>query len=501
LACVRCQAPCREVDRFCSQCGLPDPLARGAPVSAARSEPVPPAPANDGSSWTHTRVTEVSGGVRHADAVNDPPLPPGSVFAHRYRIERLLGEGGMGRVYLATDCTIDEPIALKFVSGAHRTNPAVLEQFKRELKLARKVRHRNVVASFHLGEAEGRSYITQEYIDADSLSALLTRRLALGEGEALGILCQVLRGLRAAHDLGIVHRDIKAGNILVNTTGMAFITDFGLALSGDQQGAARHVAGTVHHMAPELFDGAPATPASDLYACGVLLFQMLTGRFPILGGSFTEFGQAHRSTPPAPVPDELAVSTATRQLYGRLLAKRPTERPQRAVEVLEVFEDVLAADALKLRTGRPIALVADADADVCAMARELLEREGYQVEAVATARETLELAFSMAPSLLVVDSDVEGGRDIAFSNDSRTSSLEEILPRHGGLGLCRIMQRDPGLARVPILVVTAQRQPGLVSAFGLVGASGVIQKPFRSEELEAAVHAARQAALARADDA
>jgi len=455
---------------------------------------------NHGSQLTSTSVTYASTEGPPPDTTNEPPLRPGTNFARRYRIERLLGEGGMGRVYLATDCSIDEPIALKFVSSVHRTNRAVLEQFKRELKLARKVRHRNVVASFHLGEAEGCSYITQEYIDADSLSVLLKRRGTLHEAEALGLLRQVLRGLRAAHDLGIVHRDIKAGNILVNAGGMAFITDFGLAFSA-AQGHDRHVAGTMQYMAPELFEGAAATPASDLYSCGILLFQILVGRFPIDGHNFSEFSHAHRCVPPELIPADLAVSSPTRQIYARMLAKHPPHRPQRAVEVLEVLEDVLAADALKVKTARPIALVADADPTVRSTARELLESEGYHVEAVATARETLELVFSLAPSLLVLDSNVEGGQDIAFASDASIASLDEILPRHGGLGLCRLMQRDPGLGRVPILVVTAQRHPGLAPAFMLMGASEVIHKPFTREEFEAAIHRARQAALARAEDA
>ena len=490
LPCVQCGAPCREVDRFCSQCGLPDPTS---PSSTSPGR-------NYDSDPTHTSVTYSPIEGPPPDPPNDPPLPRGTVFAHRYRIERLLGEGGMGRVYLATDCSIDEPIALKFVSSVHRTNRTVLDQFKRELKLARKVRHRNVVASFHLGEAEGRSYITQEYIDADSLSVLLRRRGTLPEAEALGLLRQVLRGLRAAHDLGIVHRDIKAGNILVNAGGMAFITDFGLAFSVSQ-GPDRHVAGTLQYMAPELFEGAAATPASDLYSCGILLFQILTGRFPIGGNDINEFGLAHRLVPPELIPPDLAVSSPTRQIYARMLAKHPLERPQRAVEVLEVFEGVLAADALKVKTERPIALIAGADPTVRSMARELLESEGYHVEAVNTALETLDLVFTLDTAFLVLNSNVEGGREIAFASDASTASLDEILPKHGGLGLCRLMHRDPGLRRVPILVVTEQRHPGLASAFALMGASEVINKPFTREEFEAGIHRARQAALARADDA
>ena len=257
----------------------------------------------------------------------------------------------------------------------------------------------------------------------------------------------------------------------------------------------------MQYMAPELFEGAAATPASDLYSCGILLFQILTGRFPIKANDFNEFSHAHGCVPPELIPADLAVSSSTRQIYARMLAKDPAGRPQRTVEVLEVFEDVLAAAALKVKTECPIALVADVDPAVRSTARELLESEGYHVEAVATARETLELVFSLDPALLVLNSNVEGGQEIDFANDASIASLDEILPRHGGLGLCRLMQRDPGLRRVPILVVTAQRHPGLAHAFALMGASEVINKPFTREEFEAGIHRARQVALARADDA
>ena len=352
LACIGCGAPARPSDRFCSQCGRRDPTAP---------------PTSEGEDYGSRASLATLGPGERRDVIREAPLAPGTIFARRYRIDRLIGQGGMGRVYLAIDTTIDEPIALKLLSSADRFNQASLDQFKRELKLARRIRHRNVVASFHLGEAEGQAYITQEYIDAESLSALLWRRRRLDEAEGLRIMRQVLRGLKAAHDLGIVHRDIKAGNVLVNKDGIAFLTDFGLAFSV-VQGDEFVPAGTPHYMAPELFDGAPATPATDLYACGVLIFHVLTGRFPFPDRSFLSYAYGHLE--PEPIPANLEVSAATRSLYGRLLAKLPSDRPQQAVEVLEVLESVLAIQALAVPTERPIALLADADEAVRTAARE-----------------------------------------------------------------------------------------------------------------------------------
>jgi CheY-like chemotaxis protein len=484
--CVSCQTPCRPTDRFCSQCGRANPAGK-------RSEP-------DTVTVDADTTTAMGFAVVNAAGVAvDRPLASGYVFARRYRIERLVGEGGMGRVYLAVDNAIDEPIALKILSATFSANTAMLDQFKRELKLARKIRHRNVVASFHLGDAQGRSYITQEYIDAENLSSLVDRRGPLGEVESLNILRQVLRGLKAAHDLGIVHRDVKASNILVNKDGLAFVTDFGLAVSGSQaQGL--DVAGTPQYMAPELFSGQPATPASDLYACGVLLFFLMTSRFPFPGRNFNDVLYAHQQLTPKPIPARLEVSAPIRRIQERMLSREIADRPQRVSDVLEVIEDVLAVDALSLRHGRPMALVADADPAVRTPAREVLESEGYDVEEVTTASEAIDRAFTHDPALVVMDSNVEGGGNIAMADDVSGPLGDDILPRHGGLRLCRLLQSDARLRRVPILVLAAQRHPGLKPAFQAMGASEVIAKPFTREEFAAGAQRARGAALARADE-
>jgi serine/threonine-protein kinase len=426
-------------------------------------------------------------------------LAPGRIFARRYRIERLLGEGGMGRVYLAVDNSIYEPIALKVLSAAYQSNPAVLEQFKHELKLARKVRHRNVVASFHLGQSEGQSYLTQEYIDSENLSAFMERRGQLDEAEALRLLRQVLRGLKAAHDLGIVHRDIKAGNVLVNKEGMAFITDFGLASSASQNDALKG-AGTPRYMAPELFDGAPGTPASDFYACGVVLFLMLTGRYPFAGSEYDELRLAHRDRAPDPIPADLGVSRATRELYARLLAKNRSERPQQALEVLDVVEGVIALEALRVKDDRPIALVGVADESVRRVAGQALERQGYHVEAAVTADEVVTRAFSVTPSLIVLDSNIEGGQEIAPSRDALMMAVSESLSEHRAVGLCRLLQQDGRLKHVPMLVVVATDHPGIASAFSLMGASEVIRTPFTVDGFAAGIARARQNSVAKADD-
>jgi len=162
---------------------------------------------------------------------------------------------------------------------------------------------------------------------------------------------------------------------------------------------------------------------------------------------------------------------------------------------------VLALQALTIRTEQPIALLADADEAVRAAARERLEHEGYHVEATATAQDTVNLAFTLGPSLIVLDSSVEGSQHFAVAFDAANQPGAEILSRHGGLGLCRLLQHDERLRQVPILVLTEEPHSGLRSAFMLMGAAEVIAKPFTPDAFAAAVERARRTAYTRAAEA
>src|SRR3954454_17777448 len=281
LACVQCGSGVRSIDRFCSQCGREDPTGSQDEMLLSPTIVV------DSPSAVVEAPTFVStSGVIETPGVPDEPsektamkrskraeiqaqreaelrgmLVPNAVFGRRYRIQRFLGSGAMGYVCSAIDESIDEVVALKILSAPMQEDPDAFERFKLELKLARKIRHRNVVQSFDLGFADGFPFISMEYIDADNLLRHLGRQETYAELKALAILRQVIRGLRAAHDLGIVHRDIKPENILVNKDAMAFITDFGIATSADLV-RRRELAGTPDYMAPEQLRMEQVTPAS-----------------------------------------------------------------------------------------------------------------------------------------------------------------------------------------------------------------------------------------------
>lgn len=490
FACVACHNPCRPEDRFCSQCGRRDPTKLAdAPTMAGEAS----------GDLTLPAARPVGGSLRS-----------GALFARRYRIQRLLGEGGMGRVYSAIDGSIDELIALKILKDSMASNQEALGLFKQELKLARKVRHRHVVQSFDLGFADGCAYISMEYIDADNLALHLQRKKHLREDEALGILQQVLRGLKAAHDLGIIHRDIKPGNILLNKDGMAFVTDFGVATQATRSvaGAAGekgalgegYVVGTPQFMAPEQFLGGPIGVAADLYACGALLYLMLTGDLPYPATSIAELERAKATAEARALPESLGVSRSTRELVAQLLLRSAAERPQNVAAVLEQIHRGPKAGELPARQERPVALIIEQDAGVVELCRETLHGEGYHVLHTQDGEAALGLAFENDPALILLAAEVQSDLGLNAGRLSMIGGSSQRLSALEGLGFCRILRSDEKLKRVPILVTAGEEEPEVRSAFRAAGASDLMVKPFTPIDLVSAIRRSKAAAAAESHE-
>jgi tetratricopeptide (TPR) repeat protein len=209
-------------------------------------------------------------------------LELGSIFANRYEILEILGEGGMGAVYKARDLHLEREVALKVIRPELAGDPEILHRFKQELILARQVSDRNVIRIFDLGEAENIKYITMEYVEGESLHSILRQRGKLEAGEAVEIMQQVASGLAAAHREGIIHRDLKPGNIMRDKNGRVVVMDFGLARSLVSDGMTRTGAmlGTIEYMSPEQSQGKELTASSDVFTFGLILYQLLAGIIP-----------------------------------------------------------------------------------------------------------------------------------------------------------------------------------------------------------------------------
>ena len=491
LACLGCGAGVRPIDRFCSQCGRRDPtdrllqgddpeltaatLVSGEGLEREKTFPTFVAAEAQGEA---TLIKTVRKKTRPDTKAVESMLAPGSVFARRYRIQRFLGSGAMGYVCSAVDESIDEVIALKVLSLPIHEDPDAFERFKNELKLARRIRHRNVVQSFDLGFAEGYPFISMEYIDADNLLKHLTRRPHFDEHSALTIMRQVLRGLRAAHDLGIVHRDIKPENILLNKDRMAFITDFGIATSQDL--VRKELAGTPDYMAPEQLRCEPVVPASDLYSCGVVLYRMLTGVLPYRALSINEVLQAHLAAEPEPIDEALDISRGTRDLIASMLQKKVADRPRNAAELLDRIDGMLkAASMTRSASKRVTVLVIEHDPATLTFLSTVLKAEGYRVVATSNAREGVNLAFEQTPAMIFLDAKIRGGFDLP------PEAGEELAA--DGLGFVRIVQRDERLRPVPIVLMTEDTLIQLDTAFQKAGVADVMLKPLSKSDVVDAV--------------
>lgn len=275
-------------------------------------------------------------------------LREGDIFADRYRIDSILGKGGMGIVLKAHDRQLDEDVALKVIRPEHDLTEGFLDQLKQEIKLARKISHRFVLRTHDFGESQGIPFVSMEYLKGVTLKQLLDDRGVLPLSLVLRIGRQVAEGLEAAHAEGVVHRDIKPLNVLFDNRGDAKLMDFGLAAPVAAKGTNEdgQVFGTPRYMAPEQVRGERVDPRTDLYALGIMLFELATGEAPFQAPGITDLLRQHLNAPiPDPRSHEAELPPAFGSLVQRLMAKRIEDRPASAGEVAESLKLIAAGGA------------------------------------------------------------------------------------------------------------------------------------------------------------
>ena len=280
----------------------------------------------------------------------------GTVVNNRYSIVRPLGDGGMARVYLAHDEVLDRDVALKVLWEYFASDEEFVDRFKREARSAASLSHPNIVQVYDRGETEnGTAYMAMEYVPGGTLKERISREGPLSPAGAAGMAIQISEALAAAHERGVIHRDIKPHNVLLSESGEAKVTDFGIARAAAATTATRtgRVLGTAGYMSPEQALGERVDLRSDLYSLGVVLFEMLTGRLPFRGESPITVSMKHVNEAPPP-PNEIRpeLPEGVNALVLKLLAKNPDDRYADAWDLIE--------DLRKVRSGIPLAVAAPA---------------------------------------------------------------------------------------------------------------------------------------------
>ena len=271
---------------------------------------------------------------------------PGMLLADRYRIIGRLGKGGMGEVFRADDLRVGQPVALKFLPASVARDSDALQRFRNEVRVARQVSHPNVCRVYDLGEIDGSYFLSMEYVDGEDLASLLRRIGRLPSDKALEIARKLCAGLAAAHEKGVLHRDLKPANVMLDGRGQVLLTDFGLAGLATEIAGADVRSGTPAYMAPEQLAGKEVTVRSDIYALGLVLYEIFTGKRPFEANSLAELMRAQTQTPPTH-PSTLVrdLDPAVEKVILRCIDPDPARRPGSALAVAAALPggDPLAA--------------------------------------------------------------------------------------------------------------------------------------------------------------
>src|SRR5436190_12621390 len=290
----------------------------------------PKTPDPDETGYAPAKSVTTSSWLTSTDAIDHGRFPPGTVLDVRYRIVGRLGKGGMGEVYRADDLKLGQAVALKFLPEDVDRDPARLTQLHTEVRMARQVSHPNVCRVYDVGEYQGHTFLSMEYVDGEDLSSLLRRVGRFPEDRATELARQICAGLAAAHERGVVHRDLKPANIMLDGSGKIRITDFGLAgASGETLRA-----GTPAYMAPEQLAGSEVTPRSDIYALGLVLYELFTGQRALDARTMAELIAKREQAgivPPSEIVRDLDADIE--RVIMRCLEPDPARRPATALGV------------------------------------------------------------------------------------------------------------------------------------------------------------------------
>ncbi len=355
MRCPSCSKELAEDSRFCSGCGsLIQAVAAGSLTQEPTAAIPSPAPAPVKISTPQARFV------------------PGTVLAERYRIVAQVGRGGMGEVYRADDLRLGQTVALKFLPVLRGKKPDDLAQLHREVRIARQISHPNVCRVFDIGDSDGVPFLTMEFVDGEDLASLMKRIGRLQPDKAIQLSQQLCAGLAEAHSFGVLHRDLKPANIMLDGRGNVRITDFGLAIMAGEARGEDAWAGTPAYMSPEQLSGQKPTTASDIYALGLVLYELFTGKDAYPGATVAEILQQRQKGAPAKISGIVkGLDPSIERVILQCLEKDPRSRPRTVQQIAAALPggDPLSAVIAAGETPSPEMVAAATDQPLMAIGR------------------------------------------------------------------------------------------------------------------------------------
>jgi hypothetical protein len=351
VKCQSCGTTLNDNSKFCSSCGASVEAGDALTAAATTAEPRPATPkAASGQVLPRSSGPRTTSGLRTSTSssgfASESRFLPGALLAGRYRIVALLGRGGMGEVYRADDLVLGQPVALKFLPEAAAGNEELLNRFRNEVRTARRVSHSNVCRVYDVGEVEGHTFLSMEYVDGEDLASLLRRIGRLPPDKAVETARQLCAGLAAAHKEGVLHRDLKPANVMLDSRGRAVITDFGLAGLVDQIQGADVRSGTPAYMSPEQLAGKDVSAKSDIYSLGLVLYEIFTGKRAFEAETLADLVRIRNEKPVSDPSSRVKdLDPAVERVIMRCLEQEPAARPASALAVAAALPggDPLAA--------------------------------------------------------------------------------------------------------------------------------------------------------------
>ncbi|MBN2385189.1 protein kinase [bacterium] len=389
-------------------------------------------------------------------------LPSGHLLLNRYEILKLIGKGGMSVVYKAHDVILDEMVALKILKPSMAENQDMVQRFKREIKLGRKIKHPNVCHIYDFGFVEELFFISMEFLDGTPLSKTISNIESLPLDVRVEITRGILEAIAAAHKENIIHRDLKPSNIMLVTGYKPVIMDFGISRMARESDitAAGDLLGTPIYMAPDQFTGNTPDQRSDIYALGVIFYELFTGMPPFTGETAIEIAMKHlKNTPRKPSKLNPDIPVLIEQIILKCLEKEPGQRYQTVREILQLFREAKSSIVTREKKEETLkrVLIADDDYNIRTLLGVALKKNGLDVIYAQNGHEALSMCLEGKPDVIVTDL---------------------MMPQMDGLQMIEFLKDNTLLNKTPLVVISAKSDKDYIAYCKSMGIAEYFTKPF-----------------------